>query len=130
VRFSSVANRGARRMADWLEGRAELPRGARGRRWSIYRLIELAMCVTGHDRHPLDEELDGGQWYWAFRARLERAGSCAAVPAQDLLDLLYWLWRADAFEGYGRLHEDDVAQLIAGDIRRRVETGLIRVTRA
>jgi hypothetical protein len=109
-------------MGRWLLGGAPLPLGAHAERWDYHALICLALCVNGYERHAIEEILDGEQWAWGMMARFERAGPLSAYATQVLLDVLFFLQRADYMGGgYGELVDDPMAHHIAKEVRRRVE---------
>jgi hypothetical protein len=109
-------------MGRWLLGGAPLPLGANAERWDYHALICLALCVNGYERHAIEELLDGKQWAWGMTARFERAGSLSGYATQVLLDVLFFLQRADYMGGgYGELVDDPMAHHIANEVRRRVE---------
>ena len=105
-------------MARWLRGEATIPRSCRSDRWPARRLIELAACVDGYDRHPLDEQLDGEQWGWAMRNRIA-AGRPRMSPRRTRSTPSSTLYRADRHSG-GAIEHDPVAHAIAVELRRRV----------
>lgn len=82
---------------------------------SIQSMIDMAHCVDGYARHPLDGEDD---WFAAITKTL-RAGAIADLSTQDLLDGLFMTCRADRHGGDGSVYSEDWFIAACGEVRTR-----------
>ena len=87
----------------------------------VHRMIQLAHCVDGYQRHPFEDEVDG-EWWPTWKKRLiEEQGTFDGVTTQDLLDILFAAARADRHGGgLGEVFiEDEWLLRMANEVRRR-----------
>lgn len=78
------------------------------------RLIELAHCVNGYDRYPLDGRGD----IWQVQEAMYAAESLDAFKTQQLLDVLFYASRAARHMGDYSSFDDRLVRL-ANEVRAR-----------
>jgi hypothetical protein len=108
----------------WLRGDGPRPGLCGDNIWRVEAMLNLARCVDGYDRHPLDERLDGEQWVAGMQARLEQEPDLSGVSTQNLLDLLFHLYRSDYWAGGGEIEHNPMAFRIATEIQWRIDYSL------
>tara|TARA_R110000782_G_scaffold30348_6_gene75511 strand:- start:7890 stop:12305 length:4416 start_codon:yes stop_codon:yes gene_type:complete len=83
------------------------------------RLIDLAHCVDGYERHPLEDDAGNDWWPWPTKARMKAADDLSGFTTQDILDVMFCQCRADR-QGDGAGIEEPVFLRLANEVRRRV----------
>ncbi len=86
----------------------------------VDRIIKLAHCVDGYQRHPFEDAVDGEWWPWWRKKRILDGEPIENVSTQDLLDILFAEARADRHGGGGEVWEEPLTLQMANEIRRRV----------
>lgn len=118
---SEFADQGFAEMAKLLqEGDEESFREfGSGEDW-VERIILLARCVNGYQRHPTEEEPEGDAWWWSKKSQMEAADNLTGFSTQDLMDVLFFIERwthwTGGLEGIG---EERIAVTIASEVRER-----------
>ena len=84
----------------------------------VQRMISLAHCVDGYERHPAPEE-ETWRWMTDRCAKLAIPDSLQEVPTQDLLDALFLACRNDRAGGDGSVYVERWFVDAANEVRRR-----------
>ena len=90
-----------------------------GEDW-VEKIIALAHCVDGYQRHPAEERSDAEWWPWTIKAVMESAESLEDFSTQDLMDVLFFIERWTYWTGGQEgIPEERIAVTIANEVRRR-----------